>query len=167
MLKLDINLLFTVINVLILFFVVKRFLFRPVLKILDQRQEEIEKQYSDAQKAEEEVSEMKKKYEASLAGIEEEKQSILSETDKKAASDYEKKLTEAKDEADRILAGAKKQAAEEKEKRIREAREEIADLVVEAAAKISEANSGEESDRELYDKFIEQIGQQGIEERSV
>lgn len=159
MLKLDINLLFTVINVLILFFVVKRFLFRPVLKILEQRQEEIDKQYSDAQNAQDEVCEMKKKYEVSLAGIEKEKLSILSETDKKAGEDYERKISEAQKEADKILAEAKKQAAEEKQKRIREAEKEIADLVVEAAAKISEANSGEESDRELYDKFIEKIGE--------
>ena len=55
MLKFDINLLFTVINVLILLFVVWRFLLKPVHRILDQRREEVEKEYLDAQQAKEQA----------------------------------------------------------------------------------------------------------------
>lgn len=157
MLKVDINLLFTVINVLILYFVVKRFLFRPVQNILAERQKEIDSQYSDAQQNEERVLAMKKQYEESLEGLEDEKNRILAETEKKAQEAYEKKLNEAKAESDRFFEEARKSAEIEKEKLIREAKEEIADLVVDAAAKISAANTGSESDRKLYDKFIEEV----------
>ena len=48
MLKLDINLVFTVINLLIIYFIVSKFLFQPVKNILAKRQEELDKQYADA-----------------------------------------------------------------------------------------------------------------------
>lgn len=51
MLKLDINLVFTVINLLIIYFILSKFLFKPVKNILAKRQEEIDKQYAEAEEA--------------------------------------------------------------------------------------------------------------------
>lgn len=154
MLKLDINLLFTVINILILYFIVRRFLFKPLQKILDARQAEIDKQYADAHNTQDEADKAKKQYEESLAGIENEKTAILTDSREKASAEYERILAEAKSEADKIVVDAKKNAAAEKQKRIQEAEEQIADLVVEATAKISGTKLSAENDRALYDQFI-------------
>ena len=159
MLKLDINLLFTVINILILYFIVKRFLFKPVHKILDERQSEIDKQYDDAKISMDEAEEMKKRYEASLEGIDAEKSNILSESRSKAIAEYDKIVADAKSEAEKIVDDAKKNANSEKQKRIQEAKEQIADLVIEATAKISGAKQSAESDKELYNQFIAKIGE--------
>jgi len=158
MLKLDINLLFTVINILILYFIVRRFLFKPLQKILDARQTEIEKQYADARDTQDEADKAKKQYEESLAGIENEKTAILADSREKASAEYERILAEAKSEADRIVVDARKNAAAEKQKRIQEAEEQIADLVVEATAKISGTKQNAENDRALYDQFIAKTG---------
>ena len=48
MLRLDINIVWTILNLLIIFAIVKIFLIKPIHKILDARQAEIDKQYADA-----------------------------------------------------------------------------------------------------------------------
>ncbi len=158
MLKLDINLLFTVINILILYFIVQRFLFKPLHKILDARQAEIDSQYAVAHSAQDEAEKTRKQYEASLAGIENEKTLILTESREKASAEYEKLIAEAKSEADRIVDDARRTAAAERQKRVQEAEEQIADLVVEATAKLSAAKQSAESDRALYEQFIAKTG---------
>ncbi len=66
MLKLDINLVFTILNVLILYVLVRKFLFKPVHNILEARQAEIDKQYEDVKAAQDAADELKKKYEDSF-----------------------------------------------------------------------------------------------------
>ena len=48
MLRLDINLLFTIINLLIWYFLIKKFLFKPVNNIIAKREEAIEGRYKEA-----------------------------------------------------------------------------------------------------------------------
>ena len=74
MLKLDINLVFTVINLLIIYFIVSKFLFQPVKNILAKRQEELDKQYADAAAAKSQAGELRQQYEERVKGIDEEKQ---------------------------------------------------------------------------------------------
>lgn len=159
MLRLDINIVFTILNLLILYVLVKKFLFKPVHKILDARQAEIDKQYADAQDARNSADEMKKQYENSLSGIAEEKTSILNEARDKASEEYEKIIEEARAQADKIVDDAQKNADAEQQKRMRQAQEQIADLVVAATAKIVASRQNEEADRELYNQFLAKTGE--------
>lgn len=159
MLKLDINLLFTVINILILYVIVRKFLFGPVQKILDARQAEIDKQYADAQGVQTAAEELKHRYEASLENIDVEREEILRQTKAKADQDYERVLGEARTQADKIVEDAKKTADAEQQKRMQQAKEEIADLVVTATAKIVASRQDAEADRELYNQFIAKTGE--------
>ena len=68
MLRLDINIVWTILNLLIIFAIVKIFLIKPIHKILDARQAEIDKQYADAKAAQDSANELKGQYEASLSG---------------------------------------------------------------------------------------------------
>jgi F-type H+-transporting ATPase subunit b len=158
MLKLDINLVFTIINILILYFIVHKFLFKPVIKILDARKAEIDKQYADAKNTQDEADKAKKQYEDTLSEIDGRKTAILTETRAQASEEYDRILNEAKTEADKIVDDARKDAAAEKQKRVQEAREQIADLVVEATAKVSGSKQSAETDRELYNQFIARAG---------
>lgn len=159
MLKLDINLVFTIINLLILFILVRKFLFKPVHAILDARQAEIDKQYDDVKAAQEAADELKKKYEASLKGVTKEKEEILNDTRDKANKDYENVLKDAKAQADKIVKDAEKSADEMHQKRMQQAQEQIADLVVAATAKIVASHQGMEADRELYNQFLAKTGE--------
>lgn len=159
MLKLDINLLFTVINLLILYFIVRKFLFKPVQKVLDARQAEIDGQYAGAEEAQTVAEELKKQYETSMSNIAEEKETILSEAREKAGREYEKILDEARAQADKIVEDARKDADAEQLRRRQQAQEEIADLVMAATAKIVASKQSAEADRELYNQFIAKTGE--------
>lgn len=160
MLRFDLNLVYTIINILILYAIVRRFLFKPVHKILEARQAEIEKQYADARKTGEEAQELKAKYEAAMTGIEEEKAGVMSEARDKAGAEYERIVAEARNQADKIVKDAQTAADREQEKRVQQAQEQIADLVVAATAKIVASKSSAEEDRELYNQFLAKAGEQ-------
>ena len=158
MLRIDLNLLWTVINVLIIFGIVKKFLLKPVNKILAARQEEIDKQYAVAKAAEENARQLEEQTKAAMNGIEEQKNETLKEARGKAEEEYQRRVAEAKAEADKILADARILADREQEKRMEQAQNQIADLVVAAAAKLVASKAGEEEDKALYDQFLAKTG---------
>lgn len=83
MLRLDWNLLFTVINLLLLFVLMKIFLFKPVQKIIAARQAEADKKFDEAAAKQAEADGLKAQYAKSIASVEEEKSKAMQETMKK------------------------------------------------------------------------------------
>lgn len=159
MLRFDINALFTAINILILYFLMRRFLFKPVHKILDARQAEIDKQYADAKMAQEKAQELKAQYESSMEVLAQKKTEVMSEAMGKASVEYEKIVDAAKEEVDKLLREAEVRAKQEGEKQVQRAREQIADLVVDAVAKIAVSKVSAEGDKALYNEFIAKTGE--------
>ena len=158
MLRIDLNLLWTVINVLIIFYIVKRFLLKPIQRVIAARQEEIEKQYADAKAAEENAKQIEVQARAVQLNGEQQKNAMLKEARVMAEEEYQRIVEVARTEADRILADAKILADREQEKCIQQARDQIRDLVVAAAAKLVASKADEESDRALYNQFIAKSG---------
>ncbi len=156
MLRFDINLLFTIINVLLLFAVVKLFLIKPVHKILDKRRQDVEEKYDEADKMTAEAMESRKKYEDSINDIESEKERRFTEAKNQAAGEYERLMEQARKESGKIIDQARKEAEEERQIRLRRANQEITDMVAKAAERIVTADQSEEMDKELYDRFLEQ-----------
>ena len=76
MLKVDINLVFTIINLLVLFVAMRIFFFKPIKKIIDDRQAEADRQFEEARNKQTQAEELKTQYEASLASAEDEKKQI-------------------------------------------------------------------------------------------
>ena len=90
MLRIDINLVFTIINLLVLYFLMKKFLFKPVNNIIAKREEAIKKQFDDADEAKKQADETKKQYEASVADAKEESAKIVQEAKDKARIEYDR-----------------------------------------------------------------------------
>ncbi|MCR5303478.1 MAG: F0F1 ATP synthase subunit B [Lachnospiraceae bacterium] len=158
MLKLDpINILFTIVNILVLFTLVKRFLFKPIHKILDERQAQADSVLADATKARDEAEKLKTENEKLLKSTEKERDAILSEAREKAAVEYEKVVSEAGKKAEEITVEADRDAENEHERMLEDARRDITDLVVEAGSKLSMTKADPESDRVLYDRFLEAL----------
>ena len=124
MLKVDINLVFTIINLLVLFVAMRIFFFKPIKKIIDDRQAEADRQFEEAKNKQTQAEELKTQYEASLASAENEKKQILAKARKEklpivdkdfnlkgliTIKDIEKQIKyplAAKDEQGRLLCGA-------------------------------------------------------------
>lgn len=154
MLKFDLNFLWTIVN-LILFFVLMRFLlFKPIKKILTQRQEMIDNQFKDAENAREQADSLKSLYEAELAGVEDEKKQIITDARADAKTEYDKIVNRAQSDADRIKSDARKAAEAETEKARLSVKEGIAQLAMETAAKVVGEKSSADIDSSIYDKFL-------------
>ena len=158
MISLDWNLLFTVINLLILLVLMKLFLFKPINKIIEKRQQEVDQQLNDADTQKAEAAALKEQYESSMQALEAEKDKNRADAQKAATEEYDRIVADAHGQADEILAEAKAEAETEKAKILRQAESDITDMLIAATSKVAAAHCSEESDRRLYDEFLTKAG---------
>lgn len=71
MIQINMNLVFTIINLLVLYLLMKKFLFGPVIHVMDQRQQMLDQQLEEAKKTEDRANELQKKYENALKSAKE------------------------------------------------------------------------------------------------
>ena len=154
MLRLDWNILFNIINLIILYLLMKRFLFKPVNAILEKRQQAADAQFAEADRQKAEAKESQEHYDALVQGVEDEKKRIVAEARQEASAEYGRIVSEAKDKADGIVEKAKADAENEKAAAMQQADAAVRDMVVTAAARMVAMKDAKESDRALYDKFL-------------
>lgn len=154
MLRIDFNLIFTVINILVLFGGLWFVLFKPVRKILDERQAEADREYETAKSKQAEADAAKEQYDASLAEIDQARKDTLDEARRKADDEYQRIIGHAEAQAKDITDRAQADAENQKKKILKSAEEQIADMVVEAAGKVAGTAEGADFDRSLYDEFL-------------
>ena len=154
MLKFDINILWTLINLIIFFVLMKLFLFKPIKKTLDKRKELIEGQFKAAEDKEKKADELQAEYQSQLSGVEDEKKQILNDARANAKAEYNKIIDRAQADADKIKSDAKKASDFECEKARSAVNEQIAALAMETAEKVIGKNVSAETDSELYNKFL-------------
>lgn len=156
MLRLDINLLFTIINLLIWYLLIKKFLFKPVNNIIAKREEAIEGRYKEAEQEKLEAGQQKEKYEALQSGIQDEKAQVMKKAQEDARAAYQQIVEEANRKAGQIIEDSQKTAELEHSKMASRAEKEIRSLLFSAA---SEGMQKEEDNSELYDKFLTKAGE--------
>lgn len=148
------NIFWTVFNVLLLFVLLRIFLFKPINKMLDDRTQAIQKDYDDAERARREAEELKAQYDTSISEAKEEAAKILRTAHEEAETEREAIIRKSHEEAENIVAAASETIENERKRVIRQAHSEIADLAVEAASKIVGANLDDEKNRKLVDEFL-------------
>jgi len=158
MLRLDINLLFTIINLLLLFVLMKKFLFKPVQNILDERQCEADRQFEEAKAKQAAADGLKAQYEQSVAGIEQQRADTLKEARKNADAEYQKIVEDAKTQAKQIKEDAVVEANNQKTQILKKAEKEIADMVIDATVKVVGKQTGAQADSTLYNEFLNKAG---------
>lgn len=158
MLRIDINLIFTVINVLVLCLAVRIFLWKPVHKVLAERQAMVDASFADAAKAKSEAEALVEEQKAFRANIEGEKSAALAEARKQAQAESSRIVADAHSRADIILREAENHAQCRKEEILRQAQGEITEIIVAATAKVAGVPVGGDSD--LYDEFLKKAGGQ-------
>jgi F-type H+-transporting ATPase subunit b len=161
MLRLDWNIVFNIINLLILYFLMKRFLFAPINAILAKRQEEADSRFAQADEKEVQAQECQKKYELLLQDAEKEKEKIMMQARQDASAESGRILDQAREQSQDIVKKAEQDAQKEKALVLQQADKEIKDMVLTAAAKMVGAENSTQNDSALYDKFIENTRKQG------
>lgn len=159
MLRLDINLLFTIINLLVLYFLMKKFLFGPVNNVLKKRKDLVDQKFADANLNEENALKMKDEYETALKSVKDESEKIVADAKERARNEHDKIIKETELEAERMLENARQNIAQEQSRALRKMQADIVGLAIAAAAKIVGEKSSEESNQKLYDQFLTEAGE--------
>ncbi|WP_048810391.1 F0F1 ATP synthase subunit B [Candidatus Methylacidiphilum infernorum] len=125
-----------IINFVIVLWVLNRFAFKPVLKILEERRKKIAESLQNAEKIKQELAEAEEARKEILRKANEQASFIVAEAQKVASYQGEKKIQEAVEEAKRVLKKAEESAKLEREKAKEEMRREILNLVIEITSKV-------------------------------
>lgn len=153
------NILASLANLLLIFWIVKKFLFGPVRKVLDQRQADIDHRYAAADEAQRVANENRDAWEAKLKGAEDEANAIIKEATDTAKYRAEQIVSEAGNRADGMVAQAKSEAELERRRAVEGIKREIVDVSAALAEKMLEREVNAEDHRALIDSFIEKIGE--------
>lgn len=154
------DILVSLLNLIILFFIVKRFLYKPAKKILDNRDKAISDAYNNAEAAKNEAEEFKILYEQKLRSAEIEAEEIITSASKDASMREKQLIEEAKVKAEGILTRAKEDAELEKKKAEATVKTEIASVSSLIAEKILEREINSDDHKRLVDSFIESLGEE-------
>ncbi len=146
-------------NLLILMLLVKKFLFKPVVDILQKRQDEVDKIYADANKAKDEANTLRADYENRLAAAKEEAGEIVKTATAAAQRKSTEMLEEAQTKASGLVARAEAQIAQEKKKAINEIKDEISGMAVDIASKVVEREISAKDHEKLIEDFIKNVGE--------
>jgi F-type H+-transporting ATPase subunit b len=139
------------INFLILVFILYKFLYKPVLNLLESRKEKIEKGLRDAEKIGEELEKTKELHDKEIKKAKREAMAIIEEAQKTAEASGQETIAKTKAEVEKLITAAKNQMIQEKEKMMAEVRKEAVILVVSAAEKVV----GKSFDGKTQQKLIE------------
>ena len=150
--------LFTLANTVALFIVAKKYLFGPVMQMIQDRQNEIDGMYADAESAKKEAQTLQAEYQQKLEGAVEESQRLVKEAVARGQSREEEILRQANREAAAILDKAAADIAQEKKKAINDAKDEISGIAIAIANKVVRREISEKDQADLVDSFISELG---------
>lgn len=154
----QIGLLFwTVLIFLVLVFLLAKFAWKPILKMVEERTKNIEDALNSAENAKKEMAGLKAENEQIMKEARAERDKIVREAREMKDKIIEESKETAKAEADKILAQARKLIDDEKRAAMNELKDQVASLSIEIAEKIlTKELSDKKKQAELIDDILKQ-----------
>lgn len=152
------NILISLLNLLILFLILKKFLFKPVRKALADRQEQVDSMYGEADKSRTEANAMKRQYEEKMAAARDEADGLVRTATRNAQQRSDAMLAETTGHLSYMKQKAEEDIAQEKKQMLRDVQGEISQMAVEIASKIVGREINAEDHKQLVDDFIRNVG---------
>ena len=153
MLTFNSGLLWTFVNLIVFFLILKKLLFQPVMGMIEKRG-----QIEDAEQKNTQAGLLKEKYEAELKNANQEAAMIVKTAKERGKEEYEKILRDAGAEASKIIADASKTIETEREKAVQGIQNEIAQVAIAAASKVIQENVDQASNEKILDDFLREAG---------
>ena len=147
------GLVWTIINLIVLFLLLRHFLINPVSNIMEQRRKLIADGLQNAQDTQDAANRLKAEYEEALSGAKKESAEIVDKARIDARAEYDRIVGEAGAKAGNIIENAKENVRIEREQTMKELQSQIAGLAIASAEKIvgdKEQNS--------YDQLLGEVG---------
>jgi F-type H+-transporting ATPase subunit b len=146
-----------VISFVIVALLLRRFAYKPILAILEERRKQIEQAQHNAEKIKQQLAEAEQRYAEILAKANEQAQKMIDEARESAALVASRKEQEAIAAAERILAKAREESQLEHERTMAELKRELGHLVVETTEKVTGKVLTPEDQRRLQEEALRQI----------
>ena len=152
------SILISLANLVLLFFILKRFLYKPMKKVLEERRLAVDKQYEDADKAKLLAEESKEAWEKKLETANAEANAIITTAEQKAQNRSDVILIQANEKAESIIKRAESDAELERKKAETDIKKEIAEVSAALAEKMLEREINIDDHRNLIETFINEVG---------
>ena len=153
MLSINMGLVWTIINLIVLFLLLRHFLINPVSNIMEQRRKLIADGLQNAQDTQDEANRLKAEYEEALSGAKKESAEIVDKARIDARAEYDRIIGEAGAKAGNIIENAKENVRIEREQTMKELQSQIAGLAIASAEKIVG-----DKEQNIYDQFLGEVG---------
>ena len=147
------GLVWTIINLIVLFLLLRHFLINPVSNIMEQRRKLIADGLQNAQDTQDEANRLKAEYEEALSGAKKESAEIVDKARIDARAEYDRIVGEAGAKAGNIIENAKENVRIEREQTMKELQTQIAGLAIASAEKIVG-----DKEQNIYDQFLGEVG---------
>lgn len=154
------DVLISLANLAILFVLIKKFLYKPVKKVIAARQEAIAKEYAEAEAARTSAEASRTEYAQKLSGAQDEVDAMLEEATMNANRRGERIVADAQDKADGIIRQAQTEAEMEKKKAQATIRREITDVSAALTEKLLGREMSADDHRAMIDSFLDGIGEE-------
>ena len=152
------TIVFTLINTLIIFILFKVFLFKPVGKILDKRNEMAAAEIAEAKRAKESAAKTEQEYIEKLAKAKEEAADIMKQATLRAQKREDEIVNEANQKAAEIKARAEENIERDKQRAVNDIKDEISDIVIMAASKVVEKEISAKDNEAIIADFLQNVG---------
>jgi len=152
-LSINMGLVWTIINLIVLFLLLRHFLINPVSNIMEQRRKLIADGLQNAQNTQDEANRLKAEYEEALSGAKKESAEIVDKARIDARAEYDRIVGEAGAKAGNIIENAKENVRIEREQTMKELQSQIAGLAIASAEKIVG-----DKEQNIYDQFLGEVG---------
>ena len=133
-LKLDWGIIWPIVNIVVFYLLLRKFLFGPVSEVMEKRKKMISSDLDDAAQTKAEAEEIKQEYEKNLAQAKDEAGQIVSDARARAKNEYQNKMDQTKEEIALMRENARKDIEAEKQKTIAGLQTEIAGIALMAVA---------------------------------
>ncbi|MBI4280640.1 F0F1 ATP synthase subunit B [Candidatus Uhrbacteria bacterium] len=144
-------------NFAIVMLVVWRWVWRPVMRLLEERSKKIEKSLAQAAAIEKEMAGLETKRQAMLVETEKKAEAVLKETEAIAEARRQEALVKSRQEVEKILREGVRALETEKKQMVARAKTEVADLVIAATEKVLAETLSEKREQALVERALKEI----------
>jgi len=147
-----------VLNVVILFFVLKLLVYKPILKFMKKREKSFSDKTDMLDTREKELIQQKQQYDQMMSDAQTQAASIITKSNEMARDHAKEIIEDAKDQSRELVIRARKEIAIEKEQTQLEMKSEIVDMAVQIAEKVLKREVSKEDNQKIIDDFFERVG---------
>ncbi len=152
------HILMSMANLLILTAIVKKFLFKPVTKILKQREEEVNRIYADADEAKEQAEQDRDFYAEQMKHVQQDADKMMKAATARANERSDEIIAKAREEAEQRLEKADADIALKRKKAVDDMRDDISHMVIDLAQQVVEKEITPQDHENLIEEAITKLG---------